>query len=459
MNLTHSFNQFLEEDVSLDATRLTRIKDGIDTVDRFVRNEATFGPLYVGLSAQGSYRQGTGIRPPNDTDFDVDILLQLKPVAGWAPTDYLAQLDTAFASTKRYEDIVDKRGKHRCVTLDYADDFHIDLVPCIPSERADVVMNRTTNEFELTDGDGYSQWLQRQNALARGHLTSAIKLAKFLRDARGVPMKSVLLTTLLGTAITANDVQSDYADAPTALRTLMGRLDDFLGSQPAAPVIANPALHLETFSRPWDDAAFRAAAREIHTIREQIEAAYSAPDLEASLELWRVVFGDEFSLAEGDEAVGAGGDRPPLGDAHHQQPVTVIPGCTGERLGPRVRVRIDKASLYSANGRTRFRGIRSGARLRSGLRIKYKAATTARAPFEVYWQVVNTGAHARSVGGLRGGYHKGKLANGNLSPDSLVDWERTEYSGQHWIECFIVQGGFCVARSGRFVVRIKNPDY
>jgi hypothetical protein len=49
------------------------------------------------------------------------------------------------------------------VTIDYADDFHVDVVPSIEIDGRCWIMNRKTNEFEATDGDGYARWFAGQN--------------------------------------------------------------------------------------------------------------------------------------------------------------------------------------------------------------------------------------------------------------------------------------------------------
>jgi hypothetical protein len=82
--------------------------------------------------------------------------------------------------------------------------------------------------------------------------------------------------------------------------------------------------------------------------------------------------------------------------------------------------------------------------------LRFEASTTVGHPYRVYWQVVNTGAEASSLpGGLRGGFYDGVTERGGL-----VRNEGTRYTGSHWIECFIVKHGTCVARSGEFVVNI-----
>ena len=82
--------------------------------------------------------------------------------------------------------------------------------------------------------------------------------------------------------------------------------------------------------------------------------------------------------------------------------------------------------------------------------IDYTAKTDAPVPYDVYWQVVNTGEHARQEGGLRGQIVKG----------GLVQTERSLYTGKHWIECFIVtKENVCIARSGPFYVMFRNPQF
>lgn len=82
--------------------------------------------------------------------------------------------------------------------------------------------------------------------------------------------------------------------------------------------------------------------------------------------------------------------------------------------------------------------------------IDFTAKTDAPGPYEVYWQVVNTGEHARQKNGLRGEIRLG----------SLAQTEHSLYTGKHWIECFIVNlEGVCIARSGPFFVLFRNPDF
>jgi len=83
--------------------------------------------------------------------------------------------------------------------------------------------------------------------------------------------------------------------------------------------------------------------------------------------------------------------------------------------------------------------------------LLFSANTDVPKPFSVYWQVVNTGAEANEAGQLRGQIFPSKTAG----VGGLTQKEATLYTGMHWIECFIVKNGVCVARSGEFVVNIQ----
>lgn len=80
---------------------------------------------------------------------------------------------------------------------------------------------------------------------------------------------------------------------------------------------------------------------------------------------------------------------------------------------------------------------------------------------EIYWQVVNTGEHAMNIGehALRGDYFKAKDLSNNPLENPFVNWERTAYHGSHWISCFAVLNGVCVAVSDPFYLNIYNRSY
>ena len=111
--------------------------------------------------------------------------------------DYVNNLYRLFKGNDVYKDMVSR--KTRCVTLNYAGDFHLDIVPCLETDYGYWVFNRRNNVAEPTDGDGYTDWFRGQDEIVGGKkLIKVVRLVKYLRDIKGTfTAKSILLTTLL----------------------------------------------------------------------------------------------------------------------------------------------------------------------------------------------------------------------------------------------------------------------
>jgi hypothetical protein len=107
------------------------------------------------------------------------------------------------------------------------------------------------------------------------------------------------------------------------------------------------------------------------------------------------------------------------------------------------------SARYKANGS--WQGFNPGAPLNKDLDLLFCASTNVPKPFQVYWQVVNTGKEAEEARQLRGEIVLSKTAG----VGGLTQKEYTSYTGIHWVECFIVKNSECVARSGEFVVSIE----
>ncbi len=101
----------------------------------------------------------------------------------------------------------------------------------------------------------------------------------------------------------------------------------------------------------------------------------------------------------------------------------------------------------------------NGPALDKHLYLRFYGETNVSPPYQVYWQVVNTGTEAVTTGGLRGQIvPSGSVGQSGLLSTTMVEKpsrnERTLYRGMHWVELFVVRDGVCLARSSPFVVNI-----
>lgn len=455
MKLESSFINFLKDVVNLNESRYQTAKSGVDTVTSILKNDELFGDKFIDAKPQGSFRQETIIKPVDSgLDFDVDILFEMDSVDGWSPADYLNKLSSQLKKLDRYKDKIDTRGKTRCVTIDYESDFHIDIVPTIEINGISVVMNKTTNQYEPTDGDGYAQWFLRKNAITgKKHLTKTVRLLKYIRDLKkSFDIKSVVLTTLLGNQVLDGDKSDEsYPDVSTTFTRLITRLDTFLQSNPSVPAITNPVLPSENFNRHLDQTKYTKFRESIHVLAEQALDAYKEEDETKSLRKWQKIFGDKFSGITESRALSVSINGLQLADFSHKQELGDL-NILAANSSSTVKIESD---LYWGRAKDQVVNRRHKGSFSQKTELprhhwlKYRAVTTYDKPYDVYWQVVNTGESARRVvGGLRG----------EIKLGTTEQWERSLYTGVHWIECFIVNRATnkCVCRSGPFYVGFRE---
>jgi len=478
MKLIQHFDDFLRDSVNLNQARIDRMNGHVDAIESFVRGSG-YAAKIRSFSAQGSWAHKTIIKPQEGKEFDADLVVFVDPVEGWSAKDYVDNLYALFANSGRYADKAVRNT--RCVTLDYAGDFHLDVVPCVVEEHmfADdeyFVCNRKDDVYEPTNPEGYTAWLAEKNGVAgKNMFIKSTRLFKYLRDRKGrFSAKSILLTTLLGDRISAPDAfyrDSNFADIPTSFKTLIGRLDDYLQARPVMPVVKNPVLDSEDFNRHWDQEKYESFRNNINRYRQWVDDAYAEADRDESIRKWRKVFGEEFAKSEvatkaSDAGKAALGEGSSIGDI--VSAVKAFGGAVLRRLpvslphieaplwpssGNEIRVNV-RAELYDAKEGHRLRKLTEGDVLEKQRWIRFEACQSSGLPFpkndfKVSWRVVNTDKEAAAAGQLRGDYYS--------SEGHGIRWEHTEYHGAHWVEAFVIskRNGTCCGRSDRVFVVIE----
>jgi hypothetical protein len=125
--------------------------------------ESPFADQDPEVYPQGSMRLGTTVRPL-DGPFDLDFVRQLSlPYFAVDPIALLTQLFTFFKANERYKDMVER--KNRCVRLNYADDFYMDILPACRDTAAGLtcirVPDRAMKGWKGSNPIGYTDWCSR----------------------------------------------------------------------------------------------------------------------------------------------------------------------------------------------------------------------------------------------------------------------------------------------------------
>jgi Second Messenger Oligonucleotide or Dinucleotide Synthetase domain len=147
VKLVAYFRHFMDTTVNLNDDRIATLNERVDAISSFLSGHAVFDEFFVEVIPQGSFAQRTIIKPVGTREYDADVLLALKEHPKWTPAQYTAELKKAFESSSRYKGMAHKRT--RCVYIDYADEFHVDVVPYVES-RSQITNNKEGNFSVLT---------------------------------------------------------------------------------------------------------------------------------------------------------------------------------------------------------------------------------------------------------------------------------------------------------------------
>ncbi len=227
-------------------------------------------------------------------EYDADIQIVMNPRDIWKPKDYIWAVCDTLKENKTYADKLKLRT--RCVTIDYAGDFHLDVAPRITIQDQHYVCNRLENRFETTDGNGYRNWFNEKNRITGGNLKKVVRLLKYLRDHKGnYTVKSILLTTLAGQTIKKSDEGTESVrTVADTLVTVLTRMNAYLQKDPYMPEIRNPALPSETFNRRWDQAKYAHFRNMVESHTRRARSALDAGSSEEAIRIWQNLLGESF---------------------------------------------------------------------------------------------------------------------------------------------------------------------
>ncbi|WP_280483617.1 SMODS domain-containing nucleotidyltransferase [Nocardia farcinica] len=445
MNVQSYFDAFLGK-ISLGQTQIDRIKSASDTLITFLsdRYELTTDDVFL----QGSYANGTAVKPVDGGEYDVDIVC-ICASEDQTAEDAIDSLYDVLESHGRYKGRL--KPKQPCIRIEYADDeigqFHVDVVPvrpCQTDDEAPLDAPRKASGWHATAPNEYTTWCEQQGA----HFRQTVQMLKRWRDehqnVRGA-IKSIVLQVLISEHLPAFASN----DAERVAQTILG-LHNVLSKLDAPPAVWNPVLKSENLAARWTSDSFRNFKRELAEAAELVTTAVQTEDLIEAIDSWRGLFGEAFpAVAKDVFAV-------ELADWSHAK----SPETRGwyEYLDPRYKVSIRAWSQLGKRGRRAWYP-NDGPLLFTGRYIEFKADRSGPTGASVWWRVTNTGNHARVKKGLRGDFLQAQGLNDKLSSDPERHWETTAYTGTHLVEVFLVVGTRVVARSEPFKVNIYNRQF
>lgn len=439
MTLADQFDEFLDTTVNLNAHRIALLDERVEAITSFLRGHPTFAELFEDVTPQGSYAHRTIIKPVGNKEYDADVLLLLEEHPTWAPAEYTAELKKAFESSGTYKGKTHKRT--RCVCVDYAGDFHVDVVPYV-SGRHSITNNKggfgNEGSWQVAFPEEFTVWLEGKYRLTNDHLPAVLKLLKYLRDYKTTfSVKSVILSILVGNVV--NEIRAAapgyYEDLPRTFVHVLEDLANFVTINPFLPTIPDPAGSGQDFRDRWDAADYENFAKWVKHYAAKARAALEAAPADSTA-AWQEIFGAGFKeLVVAKARTGA------------------LAAADGETLGDHGIVESISATVRLV-GRVRRRGVerafdlpRRGDRVAKDRTIDFEIRDcSVQGDFEVFWKVRNNGDEAAAANCLRG-----QVVRGDRSRH-----ETTSYWGNHYVDVYIVKDGVCVAKDRQRVIVTRN---
>jgi len=283
-------NQFVTfiENISLGERQVERIQSAATALADYLRSAMEL-EAEDDVFLQGSYANGTAIKPPEGGEYDVDVVV-VSATHSDSADDALDDLEDILEDHGRYRDRIQR--KKPCVRLKYADDeiggFHVDVVPVRPSSDNDAPLDapRRDEGWHGTAPQEFTQWCKDLGP----EFERTVKALKHWRNRQQdrAAIKSILLQVLVSTHMPTG-IQDD---AERLTLTLKG-LAEALGGLEEVPEVANPVLTSENLAKRWTTSAMTDFVKHVNGAATAARKALDEGDEVESAELWQALLGEE----------------------------------------------------------------------------------------------------------------------------------------------------------------------
>jgi len=282
------------QEIELPLSRVDDARERYETVGGVLANEGSALYEYQPrVYAQGSIGLGTTVKPLKTHEFDVDLACAFAQRPSSNPDEVKKAVFGILNSHPNYKGKVETKA--RCVQLTYADEFHMDIMPCIPASGKNVqVPDKRACGWVLSNPEGYAEKFHETtkelprrrtelvsrskrammeaeqasvdpfpefDSLNKMPLQRCVQLEKRHRDKMFYEDKSKAPSSIIVTTLTMNSyayaVRNNRYDHPLELMIdVVDGLPNFikeipLGSGVTDYIVPNPVLPSENFASKW----------------------------------------------------------------------------------------------------------------------------------------------------------------------------------------------------------------
>jgi len=400
----------------------------------YLAEHATYKDIHVHTFLSGSYAKHTCIRPKkHDGKRDVDIIVETSYGMADNSCDVLKELLDVILE----KDIYSSAELHAHSVGIEMDGIEVDVVPVIRSDDGELYCIGTSDidEWTLTNPKGHITWSSEVNANNKMKYKSLVKILKWWRRTNCPEdikyPKGLALEKIIADNLPDSELNTENHLIGTMQAIVTAYQDDYI-SIGDIPVICDPCLENNNLLSNCSFSDFEAFISKLSEHLELIEESGTTN------ETWRTILGTEFPNDDTSTNNAKLAVNSVLNVPHRQKPLWNTPSGAAVMINAQLRYE-DGKTIYLEN---------NGDLIPKKCSLVYKALHGTKQPYSLKWQVVNTGNEATSQQGLRGGFEDSD--NGINGKN-----ESTAYTGKHYVQCFVIKGGRCVAKSKEFIINIE----
>jgi len=282
------------QDLDIPESKYLDAKSKYEAVGNWLGQEGSDLSKYsIEIYPQGSFRLGTVVKPIGKDEYDIDLVCFLSALKkeDTSQADLKQRVGDRLKENKTYKEMLESQeGGRRCWTLDYADEFHMDILPSIEDAdlRAkdgkfkDAILITDKKKIETGDPEwprsnpkGFADWFfqqqmeifqSRKKALAetlnledvpdykvRTPLQRAIQVLKRHRDiyfskkdGKSKPI-SIIITTLMASVYEGQD------NVFNVIYDALNKVSDDLLRKEGKYSVLNPVNPGENFADKWNE--------------------------------------------------------------------------------------------------------------------------------------------------------------------------------------------------------------
>lgn len=212
-----------------------------ETIAKIIAEDDAFRGINLKIYPQGSFRLKTTVKPISREEYDLDFVAELSADSGMTPHQLYDHIYRILSNDGIHNKMLEK--KNRCIRVNYANDFHMDIMPgkLVSDDTHEIVVpdKELKSWYHHSNPIGFAEWFEKQARtqiinemmlVREGYqidkvsdqevakrlepLRRAVQLVKRYRDIycdknHSEPVRSIVICTLMGhlTSLTGDTLQ------------------------------------------------------------------------------------------------------------------------------------------------------------------------------------------------------------------------------------------------------------